>query len=91
MANHPSAEKRNRQRIKRTETTRSVRSTTRTAVRKAREAIAEGKPDAAKAQVLAASVALAKAAKKGVLHPRAASRTTARIAGALHRIGKPAS
>jgi small subunit ribosomal protein S20 len=91
MANHPSAEKRNRQRVKRTETTRAVRSATRTAVRKARDTIAEGKPEAAQAEVRKASVALAKAAKKGVVHPRAAARTTARIASALHRLGKPAS
>ena len=85
MANHPSAEKRNRQRIKRTEITRAVRSAARTAVRKAREAIASGKPDVAKSEVQKATVALARAAKKGVVHRRTAARTTARIASALHR------
>ena len=84
MANHPSAEKRNRQRINRTARAQAVRSTTRTAVKRARQAVEAGDKDAAEA-VRQASVALAKAAKKGVLHPRTAARTTARISSALHK------
>lgn len=88
MANHASAEKRNRQRIKRTVKNRAVTSSVRTAVKKARSAIAGGDAKAAQATVKAASLALAKAASKGVVHPRAASRVTSRIESALAKIGQ---
>ncbi len=84
MANHPSAEKRNRQRIKRTARNRAVRTAVRTAVKRARLAIANGDEGAA-ALTLAASVALAKAAQKGVLPRATASRTTSRIAVSLNK------
>ncbi len=88
MANHPSAEKRNRQRLVRAERNQAVRSSLRTAVKKARSAIAAGDIAAAKAPVAAASIALAKAASKGVVHSRAASRTTSRIQAALGKIAR---
>jgi small subunit ribosomal protein S20 len=88
MANHPSAEKRNRQRLVRAERNQAVRSSLRTAVKKARAAIAAGDITAAKAPVAAASIALAKAASKGVVHSRAASRTTSRIQAALGKIAR---
>jgi small subunit ribosomal protein S20 len=88
MANHPSAQKRNRQRTVRTQRNRSVRSTVRAAVKKARVALAGGDPKAATDIVKDASRALARAASKGVLHPKAASRTTARIQTALSRLAK---
>ena len=88
MANHPSAEKRNRQRLVRAERNQAVRSSLRTAVKKARAAIASGDIAAAKAPVAAASIALAKAASKGVVHLRAASRTTSRIQAALGKIAR---
>jgi small subunit ribosomal protein S20 len=88
MANHPSAEKRNRQRLVRAERNQAVRSSLRTAVKKARAAIASGDIVAAKAPVAAASIALAKAASKGVVHSRAASRTTSRIQAALGKIAR---
>jgi small subunit ribosomal protein S20 len=84
MANHPSAEKRNRQRINRTVRAQAVRSATRTAVKRARQAMQSGDGDAAES-VRQASVALAKGAKKGVLHPRTAARTTARLSSALSK------
>ena len=84
MANHPSAAKRNRQRIKRTARNKNLRAAVRTAVKKARGAIAtEGA--AAKDKVEEATVALARAASAGVIHVNAASRTTARIRAALHK------
>ena len=88
MANHPSAEKRNRQRITRTDRNRAARTAVRSAVKKARAALAGGNPEAAKAPVAEASKALAKAAAKGVLHVRNASRTTSRIASAFAKLGK---
>ena len=87
MANHPSAQKRNRQRIKRSLRTKAARGASRTSVKRAREALAAGDTKEAAARVHAASVALAKAAKKGAIHPRQASRTTSRIASALSKLG----
>jgi small subunit ribosomal protein S20 len=84
MANHPSAQKRNRQRIKRTLRNKGAKSTLRTTLKKARTAIAAGEAGAA-ADVKAASTALARAASKGVIHKKAASRSTARIQAALHK------
>ena len=88
MANHPSAEKRNRQRLVRAERNQAVRSSLRTAVKKARAAIAAGDATAAKGPVAAASIALAKAVSKGVVHARNASRTTSRIQAALHKVAR---
>jgi small subunit ribosomal protein S20 len=79
MANHPSAEKRNRQRIKRSARNNSVESTVRTAVKKARIALTSGDSAAAKDAVAKASKLLARAASKGVVHDRTASRATSRI------------
>lgn len=84
MANHPSAAKRNRQRIVRTARNKTIRSALRTAVRKARAAILAGDKDA-KAIVHEATVALARAASAGVIHKSTAARTTSRIEAALHR------
>lgn len=87
MANHPSAAKRNRQRIKRTLRNRRVKSSLRTVVKKARLAIQEGSEDAA-ALAKAAEVALSRAASKGVIHVNAAARTTSRIAAQLAKTAK---
>ena len=84
MANHPSAAKRNRQRIKRTIRNKDARSSVRTVVKKARAAVAAGDADA-KAKVEAAVIAVARAASAGVVHSNAAARTTARIRSALHK------
>lgn len=87
MANHPSAEKRNRQRVVRTERNRAAKSTVRTAVKRARAAIEAGDGAEAKKVVADAEKALAKAAKKGAIHKKAASRTTSRIRSALGKLG----
>jgi small subunit ribosomal protein S20 len=83
MANHPSAEKRNRQRVKRTESNKSMKGAVRTAVKKARQAIAQGDAKSASEQVSLASRALARAASKRVVHKGMAARTTSRIASQL--------
>lgn len=87
MANHASAEKRNRQRIKRTVRNKTIRSSVRTAVKRAREAIATGDASAASEPVALASRALARAASKGVLHSNMASRTISRIQSQLAKLG----
>ena len=86
MANHVSAEKRNRQRIIRTERNKAVRTRIRHALKAARAAIEAGDAEAAKEPVRKASVALAKAVSQGVLHQKTASRSTSRIQGALAKI-----
>lgn len=88
MANHPSAEKRNRQRIVRTERNRAAKSALRGTVKKARAAVASGDAAKAKSTTASAEKALAKAASKGVIHPRTAARQTSRIAKALAKSAK---
>jgi small subunit ribosomal protein S20 len=84
MANIKSAEKRNRQRIKREAQNRVVRGSARTAVKKARLAIANGDADAQEL-VRAAERALDKAASKGVIHANNASRRKSRLYLALNK------
>ena len=86
MANHPSAEKRNRQRIKRTLRNRAVESTVRTLVKRVRTALHAKDKAAASTALKAATVALDKAATKGVVHPKAASRTISRLSAQVHRL-----
>ena len=87
MANHVSAEKRNRQRLVRTQRNRSIRTLVRNAVKSARAALEAGDKSAAAEPVKKAAVALARAASKGVLHQKTASRATSRIAAALAKLG----
>lgn len=87
MANHVSAEKRNRQRIKRTDRNRAGKSTLRTEVKKARSAIKAAPAEAVKAARSAESK-LARAASKGIIPAKRASRVAGRIAAALHKASK---
>jgi small subunit ribosomal protein S20 len=93
MANHPSAEKRNRERIVRTARNRSVKGAVRTLIKKARAAVASGSSTPADiAAALAAAVkAVDRAASKGVVHPKMAARAKSRLAKAAHKQGKTAS
>jgi small subunit ribosomal protein S20 len=84
MANHPSAEKRNRQRITRTVRNRAIKSSLRTTLKKARGAVAAGEKSAGEL-VLLAEKALARAASKGVLTKKTAARVTSRIAASVHK------
>lgn len=86
MANHASAEKRNRQRIKRTTRNRSIKSEFRTLVKQVREAIKAGDLQAAKAALTPAVSALDSAVTKGVLHRTTASRKVSRLSAAVHKI-----
>lgn len=88
MANHASAEKRNRQRVQRTERNRSIKSSVRTHVKKVRAAVAAKDKDAAVAALKAAGKALDKAATKGAVHTKAASRTIGRLAAAVAKLAK---
>jgi small subunit ribosomal protein S20 len=92
MANHASAEKRNRQRIRRTERNRSVKGAVRTLVKKARVTIgASGKPADVLSAVADAIKAVDRAASKGVVHPKTAARTKSRLARAASKSAKPAA
>ena len=84
MANMKSAEKRNRQSQKRAASNRVYRSAARTAVKKARLAVAAGDPNAAEL-VRSAEVALNRAASKGVIHKNNASRRTSRLMQSLNK------
>ncbi len=86
MANHASAEKRNRQRIKRTARNRAAKSAIRTEVKKARTTILAAPADANKV-VRSAISALDVAAHKGTIPRKRASRLQARLARALHKAG----
>lgn len=86
MANHASADKRNRQRIQRTARNRTVRTALRTAIKNARVALESGDKADASQKVGAASKALAKAAGKGLIHRNNAARTTSRMAKALAKL-----
>jgi small subunit ribosomal protein S20 len=88
VANHPSAEKRNRQRVKRTLRNRAVKSSVRTVLKRVHAALAEKDGTKATAALKAAVVALDKAASKGVVHPKAASRTVSRLSAQVHKLGK---
>ena len=90
MANHVSAEKRNRQRLVTTSRNRAVRTRIRHSLKVARAAIASGDAAAAKEPVQKASIALAKAVTQGVLHQKAASRTISRIQGQLAKLAAAA-
>lgn len=79
MANTTSAVKRNRQANKRNARNTAIKSSVKTAVKRAREAIASGDKDKAKVALVAATRILDKAAAKGVLHSRNASRHVARL------------
>jgi small subunit ribosomal protein S20 len=88
MANHPSAEKRNRQRITRTARNRAVTSVVRSQVKRVRAAIA-GKDKAAATAALKSAVSqIDKASSKGVIHPKAASRAIARLSAQVHKLAK---
>ena len=83
MANTKSAEKRNRQAQKRRARNTSVRTSVKNAVKKVRDAVVAKDPAKAKDALTEASRTISKAASKGVLHPRNASRRISRLAKAL--------
>lgn len=85
MANTKSAEKRNRQAQKRRARNINIRTTVKDAVKNVREALT-GKDTAKSADALkAATRTIDRAASKGVLNKRAASRRVSRLARAANR------
>jgi small subunit ribosomal protein S20 len=89
LANIRSAEKRNRQAQKRRTRNVQVRTGLKSAVKKAREAVAHGEPAAAKQAVQAALQTLDRAASKGIIHKNAAARRISRLAKAASKRAQP--
>jgi small subunit ribosomal protein S20 len=85
VANHPSALKRHRQSEKRRRRNQAIKSRLRHLVRAVREALTARDAGTASARLLDATRALDKAATKGVVHRRNASRRIARL---THAVGQ---
>ncbi len=83
MANIASAKKRIRSSARRQEQNRHFRSAARSYVRQARELIDAGDLEGAQAMSQKATSILDKAARKGIVHPRNASRRKGRLMKAL--------
>ena len=88
MANHASAVKRNRQRLKKTSRNRAAKSGLRTELKKARAAL---KTETGSALVKSAVSALDRAASKGIIPAKRASRVKGRLAAALRKATAPAA
>lgn len=86
MANHASAEKRNRQRITRTNRNSAVTSAVHTFVKKVRVAVAAKDKAAATAALQLATKKLDQASSKGSIHRRTASRTIGRLAAQVAKL-----
>ena len=80
MANTASAKKAARQMVRRTEINKSRRTRLKSEVKKVEEAIATGNKAAAVAALQSAEPMLARSGQKGVVHKKAASRKTSRLA-----------
>jgi small subunit ribosomal protein S20 len=87
LASHKSAEKRARQDAKRRERNRTVRARTRTVVKGVRDDLEAGAGDPV-ARVREAESALRRAASKGVIPKRRASRLVSRLAKRANKTAK---
>ncbi len=87
MANHPSAEKRNRQRITRTARNRTLKSAVRTVVKGLRAEITANNVEKATEALKKAISELDRAVTKKIVHHKAASRTIGRLSAAVHKLG----
>ena len=86
MAIHKSVIKRQRQADKQNLINKSVRSALKTIAKKVEQAAAEKKADAAKAALVKAMKAYAKAASQGILHKSTASRKISRLSLKVRKI-----
>ena len=80
MANHVSAKKRIRQTERRTARNRHVRSTVRTFIKRARQALASGDTQVATEALREAESKIRQAVSKGVFHHKTGSRYVSRLA-----------
>ncbi|MCA1905043.1 MAG: 30S ribosomal protein S20 [Desulfarculus sp.] len=87
MANHASALKRARQAEKRRMINRATRTRVRNAVKSVRQALESKDAQQAQEALKQAVSIIDKAAGKGVLHSRTASRYVARLSSQVHGLG----
>jgi small subunit ribosomal protein S20 len=83
MANHPSAEKRNRQTQRRTEVNDARKSRIRTFVKKVETAISSGDKNAAKEAFAEAAPEMQRGINKGVVHQRTVARKLSRLSARI--------
>jgi small subunit ribosomal protein S20 len=88
MANTKSAKKATRKIARRTEVNKARRSRMRTHLRDVEEAIAGGNGAAALSALKAAEPELMRAAQKGVIHKRTASRKISRLTAQIGKLAK---
>ena len=88
MANTKSAKKATRKISRRTEVNKTRRSRMRTYVRQVEDAISSGDKMAAAAALKAAEPELLRAAQKGVVHKRTASRKVSRLTHQVTKLGQ---
>jgi len=86
LANHKSAKKRARQTLKRTERNRHTRSRVKSAVKSARTALTAGDTGETTAAIKVAESVLRRAASKGVIPKKRASRHVSRLAKSQNRL-----
>jgi len=86
MPHHPSAEKRLRQTITRTEINRARMSRVRTFVKKVEVAIQSGDKEAARSAFQMAQPELHRATTKGVMHKNTVARKLSRLASAINAL-----
>jgi small subunit ribosomal protein S20 len=86
MANHKSAEKRDRQSKVRRLRNRMNKSTMKTAIRQVEEALAAGSEEQAKAALQAAIPVIHKTASKGTIHQNTASRKVSRLTKRVNKM-----
>ncbi|HET6333548.1 MAG TPA: 30S ribosomal protein S20 [Polyangiales bacterium] len=91
MASHESARKRIRQTIKRTERLRSIRSETRTYIKRLRAAIHKNDKKGAEDSLKVVISHIDRAVSKGVFHRRTGSRYIARLASQVSKLGQAAA
>jgi small subunit ribosomal protein S20 len=90
LATHKSAEKRARQSTKKRARNRMTKSSVATAERKLRQALTDGNFSLASDQLKLFTSRIAKAARKGVLHLKAASRKISRLSSQVAALTKRA-
>jgi small subunit ribosomal protein S20 len=86
VANHKSAKKRARQTLKRTERNRHTRSRVKSAVKSARTALTTGDAGETAAALKTAEGILRRAASKGAIPKKRASRSVSRLAKSQNRL-----
>ncbi|MGI9535728.1 MAG: 30S ribosomal protein S20 [Desulfocapsaceae bacterium] len=86
MANHKSAEKRNRQAQVRRMRNRAIRSKMKTVIKTLNDAIETGNAEEAKTALASAVPVIAKTASKGTIHRKNASRKISRLTKRVNQL-----